>query len=129
MKALVVGATGLLGPEICRRLTAAGHQVRALVRPTSDTGKRTALTALGVELAEGDLTNPASLPRACGGVHAVISTASSTHSHGGGNSIESVDHHGQLALVDAQQGPRSAQLWRGYHAAAASSSCNMISDA
>ena len=101
MKVLLVGAPGLLGPEICRRLTAAGHQIRALVRPSSDTGKRTALTALGVELAEGDLTNPASLPRACDGVHAVISTASSTHSHGGGNSIESVDHHGQLALVDA----------------------------
>jgi uncharacterized protein YbjT (DUF2867 family) len=33
---LVVGATGLLGSEICRRLAAAGKPVRALVRATSD---------------------------------------------------------------------------------------------
>ena len=101
MKTLVVGATGLLGPEICQRLTATGHEVRALVRPTSDAGKRTALEALGVELAEGDLKDPASLARACQGAHTVISTASSTLSRSEGDSIESVDHQGQLALVEA----------------------------
>ena len=63
MKTLVVGATGLLGPEICRRLTEAGHQVRALIRRTSDAGKRAALERLGVELVEGDLKDPR-LPRA-----------------------------------------------------------------
>jgi uncharacterized protein YbjT (DUF2867 family) len=101
MKTLVVGATGLLGPEICRRLTAAGHQVRALVRSTADAGKRAALHALGVELVEGDLKDAASLARACAGVRAVISTASSTLSRQEGDSIETVDHQGQLALVDA----------------------------
>jgi uncharacterized protein YbjT (DUF2867 family) len=55
MKTLLVGATGLLGPEICQRLMSAGHQVRALVRSTADAGKRAALHALGVELVEGDL--------------------------------------------------------------------------
>jgi uncharacterized protein YbjT (DUF2867 family) len=34
MKTLVVGATGLLGHEICRQLTDAGRSVRAMVRPT-----------------------------------------------------------------------------------------------
>ena len=29
MKTLVVGATGLLGPEICQRLTAAGQKALA----------------------------------------------------------------------------------------------------
>ena len=38
MKTLIVGATGLLGPEICQGLTAAGHQVRVLIRPTADAG-------------------------------------------------------------------------------------------
>jgi NADH dehydrogenase len=101
MKTLLVGATGLLGSEICQRLAAAGRQVRALVRPTSDAGKRAALQAMGVELVEGDLKDPASLARACAGMQAVISTASSTLSRQGGDSIETVDHQGQLALVDA----------------------------
>jgi len=101
MKTLVVGATGLLGPEICQRLTAAGQQVRVLIRPTADAGKRGALAGLGVELVEGDLKDAASLARACGGVQAVISTASSTLSRQAGDSIETVDLQGQLALVDA----------------------------
>jgi uncharacterized protein YbjT (DUF2867 family) len=101
MKTLLVGATGLLGPEICQRLTAAGRQARALIRPTADAAKRTALQAMGVELIEGDLKDAASLARACAGVQAIISTASSTLSRQSGDSIETVDHQGQLALVDA----------------------------
>jgi NADH dehydrogenase len=101
MKTLVVGATGLLGPEICQRLTAAGNQVRALIRPTADAGRRAALVGLGVEFVEGDLKDAASLARACAGVQAVISTASSTLSRQAGDSIETVDQQGQLALVEA----------------------------
>jgi len=104
MKTLVVGATGLLGPEICQRLTAAGQQVRALVRSTADESKRKVLQELGVELVDGDLKDAASLARACTGVQAVISTASSTLSRQAGDSIETVDHRGQLALVEAARG-------------------------
>ena len=32
---IVVGATGLIGGEVCRLLAEAGEPVRALVRPTS----------------------------------------------------------------------------------------------
>ena len=56
---------------------------------------------MGVELVEGDLKDAASLTRACAGIQSVISTASSTLSRQSGDSIESVDEHGQLALVDA----------------------------
>ena len=35
----MVGATGLLGRDICRRLGAAGKPVRALVRRTADRAK------------------------------------------------------------------------------------------
>ena len=101
MKTLLVGATGLLGHDICRWLIDAKHEVRVLIRPTADAGKRAALAALGVELVEGDLKDAASLSRACTGVQAVISTASSTLSRQGGDSIESVDQQGQLALVEA----------------------------
>jgi len=97
----LVGATGLLGPDICRQLTTAGNGVRALIRPTARAEKRTELERLGVELVEGDLKDTASLARACGGVQSVISTASSTLSRQHGDSIESVDQQGQLALVEA----------------------------
>ena len=101
MNVLVVGATGLVGLEICRRLQETDHSVRALVRATAEAAKRAELDTLGVEMVEGDLKDPASLDRACAGVHAVISTASSTLSRQGGDSIKSVDQDGQLALIDA----------------------------
>src|SRR3982751_2676291 len=100
---LVVGATGLVGTEVCRRLRAHGEPVRALVRSTSAAGKVERLSAFGVELCPGDLKDTDSLRRACKGVDAVISTASSTLSQQAGDSIESVDAEGQLHLVSAAQ--------------------------
>jgi uncharacterized protein YbjT (DUF2867 family) len=100
-KTLLVGATGLLGPDICRQLATAGHEVRALIRRTANAEKRAEIERLGVELVEGDLKDAASLARACVGVQAVISTASSTLSRQAGDSIETVDQQGQLALVEA----------------------------
>lgn len=91
---LVVGATGLVGSEVCRQLQAHGHEVRALVRTTADPTKVQALQDAGVETVEGDLKDTASLSSACQGVTAVISTASSTLSRQEGDSIESVDRQG-----------------------------------
>jgi NADH dehydrogenase len=48
---------------------------------------------------EGDLKDASSLVNACGDVQGVISTASSMLSRQQGDSIEAVDHQGQLALV------------------------------
>src|ERR1700742_2372466 len=96
---LVVGSTGLLGAEICRRLAAEGKQGRALVRTTSAAEKIEALRGMGAELCVGDLKDPASLAVACKGVDAVVSTASSTFSRAAGDSIETVDEVGQLSLV------------------------------
>jgi uncharacterized protein YbjT (DUF2867 family) len=98
---LAVGSTGLLGMEICRQLRAAGQPTRALVRRTADAGKRIELQQLGCELATGDLKEPASLSAACKGVHTLISTASSTFSRQAGDSIQTVDEIGQLALIAA----------------------------
>jgi uncharacterized protein YbjT (DUF2867 family) len=67
MKVLVVGATGLLGSEICEKLVAKGHKVRALVRPTSDPARIERLRSMGVELVAGDLKDPRSLEKACHG--------------------------------------------------------------
>lgn len=98
---LVVGATGLVGFEVCRRLRATGQKVRALVRCTSAPEKIDQLRSLGVELCGGDLKDCASLNEACRGVTSVISTASATVSQQAGDSILSVDRDGQLNLVAA----------------------------
>jgi NADH dehydrogenase len=98
---LIVGATGLLGSEICRLLAAEDKPVRALVRPTSDQIKVAQLESLNIEIARGDLKDRPSLDAACQGMTAVISTASSTLSRQEGDSIHTVDLEGQLNLVDA----------------------------
>jgi NADH dehydrogenase len=102
-KTLVVGATGLLGLEVVRQLRSAGTPVRAVVQTTADREKRERLEALGAELVAADLKNPASLREACRGVEAVVSTASATQSRVDGDSIETVDGRGQLALVEAAE--------------------------
>ena len=71
-KALVTGATGFVGAGVARALIAEGFAVRVLVRRQSP---RTNLAGLAVEVAEGDLTDPASLRRAAAGCTAVIHVA------------------------------------------------------
>ena len=98
---LIVGSTGFVGTAICRLLAEQKTPFRALVRADSATEKVELLTSLGAELAVGDLKDPASLAAACAGVTKIISTASSTFSAREGDNIESVDHQGQLNLVEA----------------------------
>src|SRR5512140_807145 len=100
---LVVGSTGILGSEICRRLTEAGKPVRGLVRSSSAAEKVERLKAMGVETVLGDLRDPASLAAACQGVEAVITTATTTISMQPGDSIPITDQQGQLDLVQAAQ--------------------------
>ena len=98
---LVVGATGLLGGEICRRLRQRGLPVRALVRKSSEVGKVDELRKIGAEVVTGDLQDPASLDRACAGVTGVVSTASTTLSRQAHDSLAKTDQVGQLNLIEA----------------------------
>ena len=98
---LVVGATGVLGSEICRRLVSKEAAVRGLVRRTSQSDAVERLLTLGVETVEADLKDPSSLTAACHGIRAVISTATTTHSRQSGDSIETTDEAGQRNLVQA----------------------------
>jgi NADH dehydrogenase len=98
---LVAGATGVLGGLICQRLRDRGDAVRALVRASSDPDKQERLRALGVELAEGDLRDRASLDAACRGVDTVVSTVSMIVTAKPGDSFEATDDAGTRALVDA----------------------------
>jgi nucleoside-diphosphate-sugar epimerase len=72
MKALITGGSGFVGGHLAEQLRAQGDQVRALVRPTSDTRL---LKRLGVELTPGDLEDPDSLARACAGCDIVYHSA------------------------------------------------------
>lgn len=98
---LIVGATGLLGGQICRLLATRQKPVRALVRRSADPSRLDDLRKAGAGLAWGDLKDPASLRAACEGVSAILSTASSTFSRQPGDSIDAVDRQGQLHLVEA----------------------------
>jgi uncharacterized protein YbjT (DUF2867 family) len=100
---VIVGATGLLGNQICTLLADRGKPVKALVRATSNPDKVTHLHNIGAEIVRGDLKDPPSLATACRDAHTVISTASSTLSRQEGDSIESVDREGQLHLVEAAE--------------------------
>ncbi len=98
---LVIGASGLVGGEVCAELAREGKPVRALVRSTTDPAKVARLQGHGASLATGDLKDVSSVAAACEGVRTVISTASSTLSRQAGDSIETVDGQGQLNLIRA----------------------------
>lgn len=64
---LVIGATGKVGRDVVARLHSAGAPVRALARDPA-----TADLPDGVEVVQGDLTDPAGLETALDGVHSVF---------------------------------------------------------
>ena len=64
MTTLVTGAAGFVGSAVVRCLIDDGHDVRALVRPTSDLRN---LENMPVEVVHGDLTDPLSVKRAVDG--------------------------------------------------------------
>jgi len=78
-KALVTGATGIVGAHIVRALIGAGHQVRVLVRPGRD---RRSLGGLHVETCEGDVLDAPSVRAAVAGCQWVFHAAA-VFSYGG----------------------------------------------
>jgi len=72
MTTLVTGASGFIGSAVARALAARHHELRLLVRPTSD---RRNLAGLDAEVVTGDLTDPSSLARAAAGCRYVLHLA------------------------------------------------------
>jgi len=69
MTVLVTGGTGFVGPKIVHALRAEDRPTRVLVRKPE---RQTQLQAWGCELAQGDMTDAASLRRAVEGCETVI---------------------------------------------------------
>jgi dihydroflavonol-4-reductase len=88
MRALVTGATGLIGAHLVRALVDAGHEVRCLVRQTS---RRDSLEGLPVTWVVADLLRDSKvLDTACAECDAVFHTAAQ-YAYGGISSTEILD--------------------------------------
>lgn len=72
---LITGATGTVGSEVVRRLSAEGVQVRAVTR---DPGKADTIRLPHVELAKGDFEDADSIRRVCTGVERSLLLTNST---------------------------------------------------
>lgn len=94
---LLAGGTGNLGRRVVRLLAARGLPVRVLTR---DPARAAGLASAGVEVASGDVRDPASIARAVAGARVIIS-AIQGFSGTGGDSPETVDHAGNGILVRA----------------------------
>ncbi len=76
---LVTGATGFTGGHLARRLVKDGFQVRILARPGEDTET---LSALGMDIVRGDLTDEDSLAGCAEGIHTIYHIAAAFREEG-----------------------------------------------
>jgi len=100
---LVTGASGFIGGRLAERLVQARYSVRCLVRPSSD---RSRLQRLGVQLAVGDLTDPASLAAAADGCDYVLHCAALVSDWATAREIVRANVEGTSQLLAASSGAR-----------------------
>ena len=91
MRVFVTGGTGYIGLALCRRLAADGHELTALVRPTSRTAP---LEELGVELFRGDITDRYSMREGMSGADWVVHAAAVIDFGAGGEQMHRVNVEG-----------------------------------
>ena len=95
---LLTGATGLLGSAVLRRLVSRGEPVRCLVRDARRLGPE----RMHVQLATGDLADPAAFRNALRGVRTVVHLAGSERDQPGA-SIEELDGLATWRLLRAAE--------------------------
>lgn len=101
MKALVTGASGLLGSHIVDRLLERGDEVLALARPSSDVSY---LREREVPVAEGDVTDGESIRAAAEGVDVVYHTAARVTDWGPWSDFEATTIGGTEKALEASIG-------------------------
>src|SRR5688572_25446985 len=101
---LVIGATGMLGRPVAERLHAEGFAVRALARsPEQARG----LLPAGVDIVQGDVTQPETLARAldgCAGVHINLKGGPRASDY------ERIEQEGTRAIAEAARAAGVRQL-------------------
>jgi nucleoside-diphosphate-sugar epimerase len=95
-RALVTGATGLVGSHIAERLTASGWQVRALVRRESRW-----LASIGVEQAIGNVLDAASFMSAARDCNTIFHNAAAITDGGGWETYRRLNVDGTRGAIDA----------------------------
>lgn len=98
MRVFLTGGTGLLGSHIAERLAGGGHELVALVRPTSD---RRFLAGLGARFAEGELLSPEGYRPALRGCDAVVHAAAYVVERAGWEGYRRVNVEGTRAVLEA----------------------------
>jgi nucleoside-diphosphate-sugar epimerase len=104
-RALVTGATGLVGSHIVERLLADGWSVRALVRSPSDE-----LSALGVETTRGDVLDRDAFVRSAAGCDAIFHTAAAITTPGGWEVFRQLNVDGTSNAIAAAESSRARLL-------------------
>jgi 2-alkyl-3-oxoalkanoate reductase len=97
-RALVTGATGLVGSHIVDHLVANGWTVRALVRRPSPE-----LAAKGVDLAIGDVLQPDLFAQAAVGSDVIFHTAAAVTARGGWEAFRRPNVDGTRNAIDAAE--------------------------
>ena len=102
---LLTGATGNVGSQVLRRLTARGERVRVLVRDQRRLGSE----RVRVQIALGDLSDPASFRNALRGVDTVVHLAASIRDQPRA-SMEELNGVATLRLVRAAERARTKRF-------------------
>jgi uncharacterized protein YbjT (DUF2867 family) len=102
---LLTGATGNVGSQVLRRLTARGERVRVLVRDPRRLGSE----RVRVQIALGDLSDPASFRNALRGVETVVHLAAAIRDQPRA-SIEELNGVATLRLVRAAERARTERF-------------------
>lgn len=101
MNVLLTGATGFVGRYIMAELLKRGHSVRGMARSASQVADELS----DIEMVEGDVTDPASLAGAFGGMDAVIHLVGIIDEHPSkGVTFERVHVEGTRNVVQAARG-------------------------
>lgn len=97
MQILVTGATGYIGGRLVPLLLAGGHRVRCLAR---DPGRLSGRFE-GAEIVEGDMSDSASLERACAGIDVAYYLV---HAMSDAHNFRDADRRAALAFAAAARG-------------------------